>query len=140
MEESLEVRELDLICLVKIHQFEESIKPSLLDFFFLDLKNAIEAPLEIFFQNKAIKVSIKTLKGLFYGYSLFHDPVLNLLDDLVFPIEAISEIIASNNLNRLCLNDAEEGLIVNQSNLFLIHECKELLLHWQSHSHNLINA
>lgn len=98
IEESLEVGDLYLISLVEVHELEESVEFDLLDFFFLNSEDALEAPLEIILQYESIEVSIKALECLFNSDILLDDPLLDLLYDGVFPIKTISESISSNSL------------------------------------------
>jgi hypothetical protein len=77
----LEVGELDLIGLVEVHQLEEPIKPSLLDFLFLNSEDALESPLEVILEDEAIEVTVEALEALFNSDLLSDDPVFDLLDD-----------------------------------------------------------
>ena len=81
IEETLEVGELDLVGLKEVHQLEEPVKPSLLDFLFLNPEDALESPLEVILEDEAIKVSVEALEALFNSDLLPDDPVLDLLND-----------------------------------------------------------
>lgn len=81
IEETLEVGELDLVGLEEVHQLEEPVKPSLLDFLFLNPEDALESPLEVVLEDEAIEVSVKALEALFNSDLLPDDPVLDLLND-----------------------------------------------------------
>jgi sulfur relay (sulfurtransferase) DsrF/TusC family protein len=58
----------------------------------------LESPLEVVFKDETVEIAIEALECLFNSYSLLEDPVLNLLDDGVFPVETICEVIACNVL------------------------------------------
>jgi len=81
IEETLEVGELDLVGLEEVHQLEEPVKPSLLDFLFLNPEDALESPLEVVLEDEAIEVSVEALEALFNSDLLPDDPVLDLLND-----------------------------------------------------------
>lgn len=82
---------MNLASLVEIHESEESVQLGGEDLLFLHLEDVDQAPLEVSLAYIAVEIFVEGLKSLVYGDSLTLHPSLNLLYDIIFPIEIVIE-------------------------------------------------
>ena len=77
--ESLEIGELDLPLLKKVHEPVESVQLGLEDLAFVDLQQADQRMFQVRFAHVPVKVCIETLEGILHRQILPPNPLLDLL-------------------------------------------------------------
>lgn len=81
------------VCFVEVHESEESVEFSGEDVFRLDLEDVLEGPLEVVFINGAVEVPIEALEGFLDGDAGSPDPLADLLNHIVFPVEVVIQVV-----------------------------------------------